>query len=35
MAKYNKTQVLVTIRPERQNKEDFVNNILEVLDEFV
>ena len=32
-ARYNKTPVLITIRPERQNKEMFVSNILEVLKE--
>ena len=32
-ARYNKAPVIVTIRPERQSKEKFVGNILEVLDE--
>lgn len=30
---YNKTPALVTIRPERQSKEKFIGNILEVLNE--
>lgn len=33
LARYNKTPALVTIRPERQSKEKFIGNILEVLDE--
>ena len=33
VARYKKTPVLVTIRPERQSKEKFISNILEVLDE--
>ena len=32
-ARYNKTPVLITIRPERQNKEMFVSNILDVMNE--
>ena len=32
-ARYNNAPVLVTIRPERQNREKFVSNILEVLEE--
>ena len=32
LAKYRKTPVLVTIRPERQSREKFVNNILEILE---
>ena len=32
LARYKKTPVLVTIRPERQSKEKFTGSILEVLD---
>ena len=32
LARYKKTPVLVTIRPERQSKEKFISSILEVLD---